>query len=98
MSGRHRDLDVRAAGGGHSRRRADIQGLRALAVLAVVLYHAGVPGVGGGYAGVDCFFVVSGFLITGLLAAEVTERGRVSFAAFYARRARRILPAAVLVL
>jgi peptidoglycan/LPS O-acetylase OafA/YrhL len=79
-------------------RRGDIQGLRAIAVLAVVLYHGGVPGVAGGYVGVDCFFVVSGYLITGLLVAEAGRQGRVSFSAFYARRARRILPAAVLVL
>ena len=76
--------------------RRDIEGLRAVAILAVVLYHAGV--VTGGYVGVDVFFVVSGFLITGLLWREIHDHGRVSFAAFYARRARRLLPASALVL
>ncbi|MCA1719900.1 MAG: acyltransferase [Actinobacteria bacterium] len=78
--------------------RADIQGLRALAVLLVVAYHAGLPGIPGGYVGVDVFFVVSGFLITGLLLGERARRGSVSLLGFYARRARRILPAATLVL
>ncbi|KUI24303.1 acyltransferase [Mycobacterium sp. IS-1742] len=77
--------------------RADIEGLRAVAVLAVVLYHAGVPGLGGGFVGVDVFFVVSGFLITGLLWREITAGG-VRLGAFYAARARRLLPAAALVL
>jgi peptidoglycan/LPS O-acetylase OafA/YrhL len=67
-------------------------------VLLVVLGHAGVPFLGGGYVGVDVFFVLSGFLITGLLLAEAERRGRVSLGGFYARRARRILPAAALTL
>jgi len=75
----------------------DIEGLRAIAVLAVLLFHAGVPGLGGGYVGVDVFFVVSGFLITSLLVAEKTNTGKVSLGAFYARRARRILPVSALV-
>lgn len=79
------------------KRRTDIEGLRAIAVLAVLLFHAGVPGVGGGYVGVDVFFVVSGFLITSLLVAEKTNTGKVSLGAFYARRARRILPVSALV-
>ena len=79
------------------KRRTDIEGLRAIAVLAVLLFHAGVPGLGGGYIGVDVFFVVSGFLITSLLVAEKTDTGRVSLGAFYARRARRILPVSALV-
>ncbi len=79
------------------KRRTDIEGLRAIAVLAVLLFHAGVPGIGGGYVGVDVFFVVSGFLITSLLVAEKTNTGKVSLGAFYARRARRILPVSALV-
>ena len=79
------------------KRRTDIEGLRAIAVLAVLLFHAGVPGVSGGYIGVDVFFVVSGFLITSLLVAEKTNSGKVSLGAFYARRARRILPVSALV-
>src|SRR6478752_7411266 len=78
--------------------RPDIEGLRAVAVLAVVLFHAGVPGVGGGYIGVDVFFVVSGFLITGLLWREASTTGAVGLATFYGARARRLLPAAVTVL
>lgn len=74
--------------------RPDIQGLRAVAVLAVLLYHAGIPGVATGFVGVDIFFVISGFLITGLLAREQNATGTISFRGFYARRARRILPAA----
>jgi peptidoglycan/LPS O-acetylase OafA/YrhL len=79
------------------KRRTDIEGLRAIAVLAVLLFHAGVPGLSGGYVGVDVFFVVSGFLITSLLVAEKTNTGKVSLGAFYARRARRILPVSSLV-
>src|SRR3954470_7617388 len=78
--------------------RPDIQGLRAIAVLAVVLYHAGVPGLDGGYVGVDVFFVISGFLITQVLWRDLGTGGRRSLIGFYARRARRLLPAAILVL
>lgn len=78
--------------------RPDIEGLRALAVGLVVLSHAGVGAVEGGYIGVDVFFVVSGFLITGLLVRERATTGTLSMAGFYARRARRILPAASVVL
>jgi len=87
---------ARPAGAGN-RYRADIQGLRAVAVLLVVLGHAGVPLLGGGYVGVDVFFVISGFLITGLLVREYRASGRISLRRFYARRAARLLPAATLV-
>ncbi len=79
-------------------RRRDIQGLRAIAVGLVVVAHAGVPGVQGGFIGVDVFFVISGFLITGLLLSEGRRTDRIGLRDFYARRARRILPAATLVL
>ena len=72
--------------------RRDIDGLRALAVGAVVIDHALPDVLPGGFVGVDIFFVLSGFLITSILAREL-EQGRFSLAAFYERRARRILPA-----
>ncbi len=78
--------------------RADIEGLRALAVLAVLAFHAGWTVAGGGFVGVDVFYVISGFLITGILFREIAHTGTVSFRRFYARRARRLLPAASLVL
>ena len=78
--------------------RTDVQGLRAVAVAAVVLDHAAAPGLGGGYVGVDVFFVISGFLITGQLLHRLEATGRVGFADFYAKRARRILPASFTVL
>jgi peptidoglycan/LPS O-acetylase OafA/YrhL len=74
--------------------RPDVQGLRAIAVGLVLASHAGLPHTAGGYVGVDVFFVLSGFLITSLLVKEVFDTGRISIAGFYARRARRILPAA----
>jgi hypothetical protein len=77
--------------------RPDVEGLRAVAVLLVVAFHAGL-GLPGGFVGVDVFFVISGFLITSLLVDEVRATGGISLADFYARRARRILPAACLVL
>ena len=80
-----------------SGRIRDIEGLRAVAVLSVLLFHAEL-GFPGGYVGVDVFFVVSGFLITGLLVAEHEMTGGVSLAGFWARRARRLLPAASVVL
>ena len=80
-----------------SRFRPDIEGLRAVAVLAVVLFHADVPGIGGGYVGVDVFFVISGFLITGLLWREVSTTGTVRLRSFYGARARRLLPASAAV-
>ncbi|MBL7262130.1 acyltransferase family protein [Paractinoplanes lichenicola] len=78
--------------------RPDIEGLRAVAVVLVVLSHAGVPGVVGGYIGLDVFFVISGFLITSLMLREVRATGGLSLIDFYARRARRLLPTAALVL
>ncbi|HEV8063430.1 MAG TPA: acyltransferase, partial [Acidimicrobiales bacterium] len=78
--------------------RRDIQGLRAVSVALVVAYHAFHWAVPGGYVGVDVFFVISGYLITGLLAKELTDSDSLSLARFYARRARRILPAATVVI
>ena len=77
--------------------RPDIEGLRAVAVTLVVLTHLGLA-FPGGYVGVDVFFVISGFLITRQLAAELARTNRISLAGFYARRARRILPAATVVI
>jgi peptidoglycan/LPS O-acetylase OafA/YrhL len=78
--------------------RPDIDGLRAIAVAIVVAFHAGVPGFTGGFVGVDVFFVISGYLITGLLVEELRETGSISLSRFYARRVRRLLPALALVL
>ena len=91
------DEGVQARRSAQSQFRPDIEGLRAVAVLAVVLFHARVPGVGGGYIGVDVFFVISGFLITGLLWREVSTSGTVRLSRFYGARARRLLPASALV-
>ena len=74
------------------RYRSEIDGLRALAVVPVVLFHAGVAFVGGGFVGVDVFFVISGYLITSILLEEL-DTGTFSIRRFYERRARRILPA-----
>jgi peptidoglycan/LPS O-acetylase OafA/YrhL len=76
----------------HSEFRADIQGLRAIAVMAVVLYHADHSLLPGGFVGVDIFFVISGFLISGILMNEL-DRGAYSLAGFYRRRIRRLFPA-----
>ncbi|MGD0881796.1 MAG: acyltransferase family protein [Acidimicrobiales bacterium] len=83
---------------GDRRFRPDVEGLRAVAILLVVLYHANLPGLSGGYVGVDVFFVISGFVITGLLLRERASTGATSLVAFYGRRVRRILPAATLVI
>ena len=95
------DPAVSGRGGGHSggehrQFRPDVEGLRAVAIVLVVLYHVHAGLAPGGYVGVDVFFVISGFLITGQLVRELRTDGRISFLAFYARRARRILPAAML--
>jgi peptidoglycan/LPS O-acetylase OafA/YrhL len=81
----------------NSGHRSDIDGLRALAVVPVVLFHAGVPGNSGGFLGVDVFFVISGFLITSILLREIDE-DRFSIVGFYNRRVRRIFPALFAVL
>ncbi len=78
--------------------RADIEGLRAVAIGAVLLCHAGIPFLAGGYVGVDVFFVVSGFLITRLLLSEVDRTGGISLRRFYARRAKRLLPLSAVLL
>ena len=77
------------------RYRSDIQGLRAVAVLLVIFAHVGIAGFAGGWIGVDVFFVISGFLITGLLIRENKRTNHVSLVQFYLRRAKRILPAAL---
>ena len=79
------------------RRRDDIQGLRAFAVIMVVAYHAGVD-LPGGYVGVDVFFVISGFVITRMLLDELDRTGGIGLRRFYLRRVRRLLPALALML
>ncbi len=91
------DRAPRARRHGDSERRGDIEGLRAVAVLLVLVFHASL-GFPGGFVGVDVFFVISGFLITGLLLREREATGTISLQDFYARRVRRLLPAAALVL
>ena len=81
----------------HSGFRPDIEGLRAVAILTVLVHHAGLP-LHAGFIGVDIFFVISGFLITGLLVTELWTTGTISWSRFVGRRIRRLLPAAVLVL
>jgi peptidoglycan/LPS O-acetylase OafA/YrhL len=78
--------------------RPDIEGLRAVAIVAVLLCHAGVPFLAGGYVGVDVFFVISGFLITKLLLGELDRSGTISLRGFYARRAKRLLPLSAVLL
>ena len=75
-----------------------IQGLRGIAIALVLLNHAGAPGFSGGFIGVDVFFVISGYLIGGLLLRELATRGKVDLWAFYARRCRRLLPACLVLL
>lgn len=78
--------------------RADLQGLRAIAIMSVVFAHAGFYGFKGGFVGVDLFFVLSGYLISGLLVREFELNGRISFIRFYARRLKRLLPALIVML
>ncbi|MEA2126057.1 MAG: hypothetical protein QOI80_2839, partial [Solirubrobacteraceae bacterium] len=83
--------------GAGARRRQDVQGLRAIAVLYVVVFHAGLPW-DGGFTGVDVFFVISGFVITGVLAREQHATGRLDLWRFYSRRVKRLLPALAVML
>jgi peptidoglycan/LPS O-acetylase OafA/YrhL len=75
-----------------------VQGLRAIAILLALVYHAGIPPFSGGYVGIEVFFVISGFVITGLLLRERASSGHTSLRNFYGRRARRIIPMATLVI
>ena len=87
-------LFMQANSASPSKFRTDINGLRALAVVVVILYHFGIPGFGGGFVGVDVFFVISGFLMTGIVVKGL-EQNRFSLVSFYMARARRIFPALV---
>jgi peptidoglycan/LPS O-acetylase OafA/YrhL len=91
-------LAARGAAARHTPFRHDIEGLRALAVILVVGFHAGVPHVSGGFVGVDVFFVISGYLITALLTSELSRTGTINVPEFFARRMRRLLPAVSVVL
>ena len=83
---------------GDRRLRPDVQGLRAIAILLAIVYHADIPPFSGGYVGIEVFFVISGFVITGLLLREHERTGHTSLRSFYGRRVRRILPMATLVI
>ncbi len=91
--GKGRNLAEQNANETHLAYRPEIDGLRAIAVLAVVAYHFGVPYIGGGLVGVDIFFVISGFLIGGILMRERAQSGRIRLGQFYLRRIRRLAPA-----
>lgn len=78
--------------------RPDVEGLRAIAIVLVLLFHAGVPGFPGGFLGVDVFFVLSGYLITRSLLHEAERSGSIRLSHFFARRVRRLLPASILVI
>lgn len=92
------DTSVRSRSSRRGDFRPDIEGMRAIAIGLVLIYHAGVRQLPGGFVGVDVFFVISGFLITGLLIREIEKDGRISLRRFYARRAKRLLPATGVVL
>src|ERR1700709_1885160 len=96
MTQRRRDVADRA--GRATPYASALDGIRAVAVACVVFYHAGVPGLRGGFVGVDLFFVVSGYLVTALLLREHDRTGRVRFGAFLQRRVRRLAPSLVLML
>jgi peptidoglycan/LPS O-acetylase OafA/YrhL len=99
--GRHgRDVEStsRAIDDARGTRVAPLDGMRAFAVLAVILFHAYTPWAIGGFYGVDVFFVLSGYLITSILVSEWQDKGRISLRHFWARRARRLLPALFLML
>jgi len=89
------ESSIKTAAGGF---RPDIEGLRAVAIVAVLLCHAGISLFAGGYVGVDVFFVISGFLITRLLLGELDRHGTISLRRFYARRAKRLLPLSAILL
>jgi peptidoglycan/LPS O-acetylase OafA/YrhL len=93
MAGEHEPVGSAPASWSY---RPALDGVRAVAVYLVVLFHSGLSLAGGGFIGVDVFFVLSGFLITNILLSDVDEVGRIRFARFYSRRVRRLLPAAVL--
>lgn len=97
MSGAATTQHQAAAHGQSTGFRPDIEGLRGIAVLIVVAFHCGIPGFSGGFVGVDVFFALSGYLISGLLINEVEKTSHVRLLHFYARRARRLLPASALV-
>ncbi len=90
--GRPTGMNGHAAAAPSSDYRVDIDGLRAIAILSVILYHFKTPGFAGGFVGVDVFFVISGFLIGGHVAGGLAAN-RFSLLGFYARRIRRIFPA-----
>lgn len=94
---RHGNPEAPGSGASRTEYRPDIEGLRAVAVVGVILFHAGLSQVSGGFVGVDVFFVISGFLITGMLWRELNGTGKVGLRKFYGARARRLLPASALV-
>src|ERR1700751_6102122 len=95
MNAKNSHRDEAEAGRGF---RPDIEGLRAVAIVAVLLCHAGVPFLAGGYVGVDVFFSIPGFRIPRLLIAELARTGTTSLRGFSARRAKRLLPLSAVLL